>query len=67
MPAIKEELKIPYVSSVLTEYLEETFQIDSLLNSRKLVDNADERLGYIKGVRDVIGHLKALQKEREEN
>lgn len=61
---LEDELKIPFVSHELLEYLETSFGIDTLLTQK--TKNNDEHLGYIKGVRDVLGRLKAIHENQEE-
>jgi hypothetical protein len=57
--------KIPYVSNAVLEYLNDTFTLDYLLTSTRRED-ANYRIGYIKGVTDLIGHLKAICDEQDE-
>lgn len=58
---MEDDLKIPYVSKDIVEYLEEVFSTDTILTLK--VSNNDEHLGYIKGVREVIGRLKYIQED----
>lgn len=50
--------KVPYVPKEVIVYLEETFSIDFIINKRS--ENGSELVGYIKGTRDVINHLKSI-------
>lgn len=61
---MEDNLKIPFVTQELLEYLEESFGIDTLL-TQKTVNN-DEHMGFIKGVREVIGRLKAIHDNQYE-
>lgn len=58
-----EELKEPYIGRDLLEYLDDMFNLDSLLD--EFEDNPCMQIGYIRGVRAVITHLKALNEEQE--
>lgn len=51
-----DELKVPFISKELIEYLETQFGMDYLIGVR--VANNDERIGFIKGVREIIMNLK---------
>lgn len=55
---MEEDLKIPFVSQELVEYLNKTFNIETLLGYK--VKNNDEHLGFIRGVREVIGRLEVI-------
>lgn len=61
---MEDNLKIPYVSQELIEYLEKSFGIDTLLTQK--TKNNDEHMGFIKGVREVIGRLKAIRDNQYE-
>lgn len=54
-----EELKVPYVSKELLQYLERMFSLDSIV--MKKMSNNDEHMGYLKGTRDIISNLKHIQ------
>lgn len=63
---LMDDLKIPYVSREIIEYVEKAFNMDTLLTQK--VRNNDEHLGFIRGVREVIGRLRYIynsQNERE--
>lgn len=55
---MEEDLKIPYVPKELIEYLKSVFNINTLLDYN--MSNNDEHLGFIKGVREVIGRLEVM-------
>lgn len=61
---MEDNLKIPFVTQELLEYLEESFGIDTLLTQK--TENNDEHMGFIKGVREVIGRLKAIHDNQYE-
>ena len=52
---------LPVVPFVIYEELCRNFDIDSLLLNSKLKNN-DERIGYIKGVREVLHRVRILAK-----
>ena len=60
--SLKAEMKIPYVSTEVIEYLNKTFDISYLL-VKQMECSESMKLGYIKGVRDVIDSLLACQKQ----
>lgn len=60
---LEDELKVPYVSSELIEYLGYVFHPNNLLN--KEASSAEALLGYMQGCRDVITHLKMIKEEKE--
>lgn len=60
--SIREELKIPFVSADIIEYLNATFDISYML-TKNIECSESMRLGYIKGVQDVIDSLLACQKQ----
>lgn len=57
--------KVPYVHEDIVEYLDDMFTFDSLLQTLK-DESAEYKIGYIKGARDIINHLRALAKEQNE-
>lgn len=57
--------KIPYVHEDIVEYLDDMFNFDSLLHTLK-DEPAEYKIGYIKGARDIINHLRSLAKEQTE-
>lgn len=60
-----DEIKIPYVHEDIVTYLDDLFDFDLLLNSLK-DGSAEYKIGYIKGARDIINHLRSLAKEQNE-
>lgn len=56
---------IPYVSNDLIDYLYEIYNLDYLLSLTK-GEVAEYKLGYMKGARDLISHLRSLQEEQDE-
>ena len=57
--------KVPYVHEDIVEYLDDMFTFDSLLQT--LRDESPEyKIGYIKGARDIINHLRSIAKEQNE-
>lgn len=59
----RPEIKTPIIHPLVIEYLEDQFNIDSLLAEK--FSNNDEQTGYIKGTRAVIGHLNAVLEEQK--
>ena len=60
-----DEIKIPYVHEDIVTYLDDLFDFDLLLNSLK-DESAEYQIGYMKGVRDIINHLRAIAEEQNE-
>lgn len=60
-----DEIKIPYVHEDIVTYLDDLFDFDLLLNSLK-DGSAEYKIGYIKGARDIINHLRSVAKEQNE-
>ena len=60
-----EELKIPYVHEDIVTYLDDLFNFDSLLSALD-GEQAEYQIGYMKGVRDIINHLRAISEEQNE-
>ena len=60
-----DEIKIPYVHEDIVTYLDDLFDCDLLLNSLK-DESAEYQIGYMKGVRDIINHLRAIAEEQNE-
>lgn len=58
-----QDFKYPYVSLEVLEYLEDAFNIDYLVSQK--LKTGEETVGFIKGAREVIGHLKGLYEEQE--
>ena len=57
--------KVPYVHEDIVEYLDDMFTFDSLLQTLR-DESAEYKIGYIKGARDIINHLRSIAKERNE-
>ena len=60
---LEDELKVPYVSSEIVEYLKVVFNPNNLLN--KEASSAEALLGYMQGCRDIITHLEMIREEKE--
>ncbi len=50
--------KLPYVNPMIYEHLEKAYSLGSLMTHN--FKSNDEHIGYIKGVMDVLGHIKAM-------
>ena len=57
--------ELPVVPIVIYKELCKNFDIDSILLTSKLKNN-DEKIGYIKGVRDVLNRVFILTKTEKE-
>ena len=57
--------KVPYVNEDIVEYLDDMFTFDSLLQTLR-DESAEYKIGYIKGARDIINHLRSIAKEQNE-
>lgn len=57
--------KIPYVHEDIVTYLADLFNFDSLLSALD-GEQAEYQIGYMKGVRDIINHLRAISEEQNE-
>ena len=57
--------KVPYVHEDIVEYLDDMFTFDSLLQALR-DESAEYKIGYIKGARDIINHLRSIAKEQNE-
>lgn len=57
--------KIPYVHEDIVTYLDELYNFDSLLHTLK-DEHAEYKIGYIKGARDIINHLRSISEEQNE-
>lgn len=60
---LEDDLKIPHIDILLVNYLNNTFSVDNVLNNQKS-KSAEYQIGYLKAVRDIIGHLAMIRKER---
>lgn len=52
---------LPILPPIFVEYLEQTYNTDMVL--RNNTRNNDELVGYLRGVRDVLAHVRFLSKE----
>ncbi len=57
--------KIPYVHEDIVTYLDDLFNFDSLLSALD-GEQAEYQIGYMKGVRDIINHLRTISEEQNE-
>ena len=64
---INEEMKIPYVSKELCQYLRETYTLSMLLHQSFNVKNADIAMGLMYGIDTIIERLEAIQAQQEED
>lgn len=60
-----DNIKIPYVHESIIEYLDSVFSFDTLLVSLDK-EPAEYKIGYMKGTRDIINHLRAIAEEQKE-
>ena len=64
---INEEMKIPYVSKDLCQYLRETYTLPMVLHQSFNVKNADIAMGLMYGINTIIERLEAIQAQQEED
>lgn len=64
---INEEMKIPYVSKELCQYLRDTYTLPMVLHQSSNVKNADIAMGLMYGINAIIERLEAIQAQQEEN
>lgn len=64
---INEEMKIPYVSKELCQYLRETYTLPMVLHQSFNMKNADIAMGLMYGINTIIERLEAIQAQQEEN
>lgn len=64
MNHLEDNLKIPYVSQDLLDYLRLVFNPNMLLD--KGTSSAEALVGYMQGCRDVITHLQTLREAKED-
>ncbi len=67
MSKFNEEMKIPYVSKELCEYLRETYSLPNTLHMVNQADSPASAMGVIYGINSVIERLEAIQVQQEEN
>lgn len=61
-----EEMKLPYVSKELVDYLRETYSLPMVLRTvQSQSSNADMALGALNGINYVIENLEGLVKQQE--
>ncbi len=60
-----ETLKTPYVHEDIVSYLDEIYDFDALLHCLE-GELAEYKIGYMKGARDIINHLRAIAEEQNE-
>ena len=64
MSKLDDNLKIPYVSAELVDYLSAAFNPNNLL--RRNTSSAEALVGYMQGCRDIIMHLQTLREAKED-
>lgn len=64
---INEEMKIPYVSKEVCQYLRDTYTLPMVINLVHPADNADIAMGIMYGINILIERLEAIQIQQEEN
>lgn len=65
MSKLEDDLKIPYVSQEIVDYLDNVFDLDSMIN--KPTDSAECMIGTMRGIRLVVNHLRSLREQREDD
>lgn len=65
MSKLEDDLKTPYVSQDLVDYLDKVFDLDTMIN--KHTDSAECMIGVMRGVRLVVNHLRSLSEQREDD
>ena len=64
---INEEMKIPYISKEVCQYLRDTYTLPVVINLVHPADNADIAMGIMYGINILIERLEAIQIQQEEN
>lgn len=64
MSKLEDDLKIPYVSQDLVDYLDNVFNLDNIIHER--TDSAECLVGYMRGIRSVVNHLRTLSEQKED-
>ena len=64
---INEEMKIPYVSKEVCQYLWNTYTLPMVLALVHPAKNADIAMGIMFGINMLIERLEAIQIQQEEN
>ncbi len=69
MKQIDDEMKVPYISKELCEYLRGVFSLPNVLHAITDIEKGegDMAIGYLTGVDTVIARLEALQVQQEEH
>lgn len=65
MKKLDDDLKVPYVSAEMIDYLKVVFNPDNLLNRQS--SSAEALVGYMQGCRDVITHLAMIREAKEDD
>ena len=52
---------LPVLAPIFVEYLEQNYSTDVMLKTHTM--NNDEKIGYIRGVRDVLATIRILSEE----
>lgn len=65
MSKLDDDLKVPYISAELVEYLKIVFNHNSLLDHQ--ASSAEALVGYMQGCRDIITHLQMLREAKEDD
>ena len=64
---INEEMKIPYISKEVCQYLRDTYTLPMVINLVHSATNADSAMGIMYGINILIERLEAIQIQQEEN
>lgn len=64
---INEEMKIPYVSKEVCQYLRDTYTLPMVINLVHPAANADIAMGIMFGINTIIERLEAIQAQQEED
>lgn len=62
-----DEMKVPYVSKELCEYLRETYNLPTVLHKVYAKYTGDTAVGYLVGINEVIERLEVIQVQQEED
>lgn len=65
-----DEMRIPYVSKELCEYLRETYTMPSVLHmvlKNEKMKSSDMTVGFMMGINSIMERLEAIQIQQEEN
>ena len=64
---INEEMKIPYVSKDVCQYLRDTYTLPMVIDLVYPAANSDIAMGIMYGINMLIERLEAIQVQQEEN